>query len=122
MGIGFWIAVAVIVLFVAWRLNIRRHGTWVDLPSDPHVHVKPELVALVDWLAKQAEAQIGGGHDISGNAFALSTLSQVAETALAEQQEAGQIAIGIPEFIHDAEGAHGFRVTVDRAQLVRFNL
>ena len=30
MGIGLWIAVGVVGLFIAWRLNIRRHGVWVD--------------------------------------------------------------------------------------------
>ena len=122
MDIGFWIIVAFVVLFVGWRLNLRRHGTWVEAPSDPHVYVKPELVALVDWIATQAEAQIGRGHQVFGNAIAMSAIGEAAERALAEQRGAAQVEIGIPEFIHDAEGAHGFKVTIDRAQLARFNL
>ena len=122
MSIGYWIAGAVIVLLVAWRLNLRRQGTWVDLPADPHAAVKPELVALVDWVAKKAEEQIGRGHDVSGNAIAMSAISQAAEVALAEQRDDGQIEIAIPEFIHDVEGAHGFHVKIERARLAQFNL
>jgi hypothetical protein len=122
MGIGFWIALVVIALLVVWRINIRRQGRWVELPSDPQAFVKPELVQIVEWLAKEAETQIGRGHDVSGNPIALSAIGEAVETALTERQGDGQVEIALPEFIHDAEGAHGFRVTIDQEQLTQFNL
>ena len=122
MNVWIWIGVAFVVVFVLWRLNLRAHGTSVDLPSDPHTFVKPDYTSLIDWLANEAETQMGRTHIIAGNAFALSTLNEALEKALADRVDDGQIEISIPEFIHDAEGAHGFRVVVDRDQLEKFNL
>jgi len=120
-----WIGVVIALLtllFVLWRLNIRTHGTWVDLRFDPHTYVKPELVPLVDWLAKKAESQIGRGLNISGNAFVLSTICDAVEKALAEQREGGKVEITLPEFIGDKDGMYGFQVTLEREQLKQFNL
>ena len=124
MSIWIWIGIgiALIVVFIIWRLNIRAHGTWVDLPSDPHAFVKSEYGPLIDWLAKEAEAQIGRGHNIAGNPIMLSALNEALEKALADRVGDSRIEISIPEFIHDAEGAHGFRITVDREQLEKLNL
>ena len=79
------LALVAIVLFVGWRIFLRTQGVWIDVPSDPHEYVKPELVPLVDWLAGQRDAE--------------------------------SIEISIPELIGDAEGMHGFLVTLDRAQV-----
>ena len=62
MNILVILALGAIVLFVGWRIFLRTQGEWIDMPSDPHEYVKPELAALVDWLATQAEAQIWRGH------------------------------------------------------------
>ena len=109
-----WIGVALLVLFILWRLNIRASGTWIDLPSDPHANVKPIYAQLVDWLAKEAETQIGRGHSIAGDPIALGILSETVELALAHRGDDGQIEISIPEFTGDAEGMYGFQVTVNR--------
>ena len=82
--------------------------------------MKPELAPLVDWLAKQAESQIGRGLEISGDPFALGNIAEVTERALAGQRDAESLEISIPELIGDAEGMHGFRVTLDREQLKRY--
>ena len=124
MSIWIWIGIgiALIVVFIIWRRNIRAQGTWVDLPSDPHAFVKSEYGPLIDWLAKEAEAQIGRGHNIAGNPIVLSALNEALEKALAERDDESKIEISIPELIHDAGGAHGFRITIDREQLAKFNL
>ena len=54
--------------------------------------------------------------------MALGVISEALEGALAEHQGGGNVDIAIPEFIHDAEGAHGFRVTIDREKLEQFSL
>ena len=118
-----WIGLAiVIVLFVVWRLNIRRQGAWVDLPSDANAYVNPELGPLVNWLAKRAESQIGRGLNITGNAFAMSTLSDELERALAEQHGDGSIEINIPAFVGDRNGMYDFKLTLAREELKHFNL
>ncbi len=122
MRIWILIGIALLVLFVLWRLNIRASGTWIDLPSDPHTYVNPIYAPLVDWLAKEAEAQIGREHNIAGDPIALGMLSEAAELALANRGDDGQIEISIPEFIGDTEGMHGFQVTVNREQLEEFRL
>ena len=122
MSVWIWIGLALAVVFVLWRLNLRAHGTWVDLPSDPHEFVKPEYAPLIDWLANEVETQIGRENIIAGNAFALSTLNEALETALADRGGISQIEISIPEFTHDAEGALDFRIVVDQEQLEKFNL
>ncbi len=101
---------------------IRTQGVWIDAPSDPHEYVKPELAALVDWLATQAESQIGRGHVIVGDPIALGNIAEVTERALAGQRDAGGVEISIPELIGDAEGWHGFRVTLDREQLRQYGI
>ena len=120
MNIFVILALVVIVLFVGWRIFMRTQGVWIDAPSDPHEYVKPELAPLVDWLAKQAESQIGRGHEIAGDPFALGTIAEVTERALAGQRDAESIEISIPELIGDAERMHGFRVTLDREQLKQY--
>jgi hypothetical protein len=118
-----WMGLAiVIVLFVVWRLNIRRQGAWVDLPSDANAYVNPELVPLVHWLAQKAESQIGRGINIRGNAFAMSTLSDEAESALAERHGDGRFEINIPAFVGDKDGMYDFKVTVAREALKQFDL
>ncbi|MBW2408503.1 MAG: hypothetical protein JRF72_01810 [Deltaproteobacteria bacterium] len=118
-----WIGLAiVIVLFVVWRLNIRRQGTWVDLPSHANAYVNPERAPLVNWLAKKAESQIGRGLNITGSAFAMSTLSDEVESALAAQKEGGSIEINIPAFVGDRDGMYDFKVTVEREELKQFDL
>ena len=118
-----WIGlVIVIVLFVVWRLNIRGQGAWVDLPSDANAYVNPELVPLVNWVAKKAELQIGRGLKVTGNAFAMSTLSDEVEKALAEQQDDGSIEINIPAFVGDRDGMYDFNVTIEREELRQFDL
>ena len=123
MSLWLWIGLAiVIVLFVVWRLNIRRQGAWVDLPSDANAYVNPELAPLVNWLAKKAESQIGRGLNISGNAFAMSTLSDEVERALSAQKKDGSIEIEIPAFVGDRDGMYDFRVTVEHEELKQFDL
>ena len=118
-----WIGlVIVIVLFVVWRLNIRRQGAWVDLPSDANAYVNPELVPLVNWLAKKAELQIGRGLNVTGSAFAMSTLSDEVERALSAPQDDGSIEINIPAFVGDKNGMYDFNVTVEREELKQFDL
>ena len=118
-----WIGLTVvIVLFVVWRLNIRRQGTWVDVPSDPNAYVNPDLTPLVDWIAKKAESQLGRGINIAGNAFAMSTLSDEVERALAEQQADGSIEINIPAFVGDRDGMYDFNVTLEGEELKQFDL
>ena len=116
------LALVAIVLFVGWRMFIRTQGVWIDVPADPHEYVKPELAPLVDWLAKQAESQIGRGHVIAGDPIALGNIAEVTERALAGQSDAGSIEISVPELIGDAEGWHGFRVTLDREQLKQYGI
>ena len=120
MRIWMLIGIAALVMFVLWRLNIRASGTWIDLPSDPHANVKPIYAQLVDWLANEAETQIGRGHNIVGDPIALGILSETVELALAHRGDDGQIEISIPELIGDAEGMYGFQVTVNREQLEEF--
>jgi len=121
MSIWIWVGIALlIVFFVVWRWNIRRHGTWVDAPSDPHAYVKPELLPLVEWLAKRAESQIGRGINISDNAFALSTMSDAVEKALNEQGGRERIEINIPAFVGDGDGLYDFNITLNRQQLKQF--
>ena len=103
-----------------WRIFLRTQGVWIDVPSDPHEYVKAELVPLVDWLATQAESQIGRDHQISGDPFALGAIAEVVERALVGQRDAGNIEIHIPDLITDAEGSHGFRVTLNREQLEEY--
>ena len=122
MRIWILIGIAALVMFVLWRLNIRASGTWIDLPSDPHANVKPIYAQLVDWLANEAETQIGRGHNIAGDPIALGILSETVELALAHRGDDGQIEISIPELIGDAEGMYGFQVTVNREQLEEFRL
>ena len=116
------VIIGLVVLFVAWRLFICTQGTWVDVPTDPHAFVNPELTALVDWMAQQAEAQIGRGLLIVGDPFALGAIAEAAETALAEQHGAETIEIEVPPFIGDADGMYGFVVTLDRELCEQFNL
>ncbi len=116
------VVIVLVVLFVAWRLFLRTQGTWVEVPADPHAYVHPELVPLVDWMARQAEAQIGRGLVIAGDPFALGTIAEAAETALAEQRGAETIEIVVSPFIGDGEGMYGFDVTLDREQREQFNL
>ncbi len=122
MNIFVVVGLVVVVLFVGWRMFIRTQGVWIDAPSDPHEYVKPELAALVDWLATQAESQIGRGHVIAGDPIALGNIAEVTERALAGQRDAGSVEINIPELIGDAEGWHGFRVTLDREQLRQYGI
>ncbi len=118
-----WIGlVIVIVLFVVWRLNIRRQGAWVDLPSDANAYVNPELVPLVNWVAKKAELQIGRGLKVTGNAFAMSTLSDEVERALSAPKDDGSIEINIPAFVGDRDGMYDFNVTIEREELRQFDL
>ncbi len=118
-----WIGlVIVIVLFVVWRLNIRRQGAWVDLPSDANAYVNPELVPLVNWVAKKAELEIGRGLKVTGNAFAMSTLSDEVERALSAPQDDGSIEINIPAFVGDRDGMYDFNVTIEREELWQFDL
>ncbi len=118
-----WIGLAiVIVLFVVWRLNIRRQGAWVDLPSNANAYVNPELAPLVNWLANKAESQIGRGLNVTGNAFAMSTLSDEVEKALAERQNDSSIEINIPAFIGDKNGIYDFNVSMKREELKQFDL
>ena len=118
-----WIGLAIVIaLFVVWRLNIRRQGAWVDLPSDANAYVNPELVLLVNWLAKKAESQIGRGLKVTGNAFAMSTLSDEVERALSAPQDDGSIEINIPAFVGDKNGMYDFNVTVEREELKQFDL
>jgi hypothetical protein len=84
--------------------------------------VKPELIPIVDWLARAAETKMGGKHDISGNAFALSTISEAVEEALARQGEDGKVEISIPLLIGDADGNYGLEMTFGAEELKRFNL
>ena len=116
------VALVAIVLFVGWRIFLRTQGVWIDVPSDPHEFVKPELAPLVDWLAEQAESQIGRNLEISTDPFALGRIAELAERALAGQRDAESIEISIPELIGDAEGMHGFRVTLDREQVEYFRI
>ena len=123
MSLWIWIGLAgVIALFVVWRLNIRRQGAWVNVPSDPNAFVNPELKPLVHWLAKKAESQIGRGLNIAGDAFAMSTLSDEVEKALAEQHGIGSIEINIPAFVGDRDGMYDFKVRLEREELKQFNL
>ena len=123
MNYWLWIGLAiVIVLFVVWRLSIRRQGAWVEMPSDANAYVNTELASLVNWLAEKAESQIGRGLNVSGNAFAMSTLSDEVERALAEQHEDGSIEINIPAFVGDRDGMYDFKVTVTHAELKQFDL
>lgn len=118
-----WVGIVLlIVLFLVWRWNIRRHGTWVDAPSDPHAYVKHELLPLVEWLAKKAESQIGRGINITDNAFALSTMSDAVEKALTEQGGRETIEISIPAFVGDSNGMYDFNIILHREQLKQFNL
>ncbi len=118
-----WIGlVIVIVLFVVWRLNIRRQGAWVDLPSDANAYVNPELVPLVNWVAKKAELEIGRGLKVTGNAFAMSTLSDEVERALSAPKDDGSIEIKIPAFVGDKNGMYDFNVTIEREELRQFDL
>jgi hypothetical protein len=122
MSIWIWVGIALlIVLFIIWRVNIRRQGTWIETPSNPHAYVKPELLPLVQWLANKAESQIGRGINISQDAFALSTMSDAVEEALAEQSHKDRIEISIPAFVGDKDGMYGFNVTLEREQLKQFN-
>ncbi len=122
MKIWILIGIALLVLFVWWRLNIRASGSWVDLPSNPYAFVDPKYAPLVEWLAKEAEAQIGRGHNIAGNSITMGTLNEAVEQALADRSGDGQIEISIPDFIGDADGMYGFSVTLDQQQLEQFNL
>ncbi len=122
MNILVILALGAIVLFVGWRIFLRTQGEWIDMPSDPHEYVKPELAALVDWLATQAEAQIGRGHAIVGDPIALANIAEATESALAGRRGAGGLEINIPELIGDAEGWHGFRVTLDPEQLEEYGI
>ena len=123
MSLWLWIGLSiVIVFFVVWRLNIRRQGAWVDLPSDANAYVNPELGPLVNWLAKKAESQIGRGLNVTGNAFAMSTLSDEVERALVERHEDGSIEINIPAFVGDQNGMYDFNVTVECEELKQFDL
>ena len=118
-----WIGLVIVtVLFVVWRLNIRRQGAWVDLPSDANAYVNPEVVLLVNWLAKKAESQIGRGLKVTGNAFAMSTLSDEVQKALSEPQDDGSIEINIPAFVGDKNGMYDFKVTVESEELKQFDL
>jgi hypothetical protein len=118
-----WIGLVIVtVLFVVWRLNIRRQGASVDLPSDANAYVNPELVLLVNWLAKKAESQIGRGLKVTGNAFAMSTLSDEVERALSAPQDDGSIEINIPAFVGDKNGMYDFNVTVESKELKQFGL
>ena len=74
------VAIGLVVLFVAWRLFLRTQGTWVEVPADPHAYVNPELVPLVDWMAQEAEEQIGRGLVIAGDPFALGAIAEAAES------------------------------------------
>lgn len=118
-----WIGLAiVVVLFVVWRINIRRQGVWVDIPPDANAYVNPELALLVNWLAKKAESQIGHGLKVTGNAFAMSALSDEVERALSAPQDDGNIEINIPAFVGDKNGMYDFNVTVEREELKQFDL
>ncbi len=116
------VVIGLVILFLAWRLFLRTQGTWVEVPADPHAYVNPELVPLVDWMAREAEEQIGRGLAIAGDPFALGAIAEAAETALAEQRGAETIEIVVSSLVGDAEGMYGFGVTLDREQQERFNL
>ena len=73
-------------------------------------------------MVKQAESQIGRDPEISGDHFALGRIAEVAERALAGQMDAGNIEISTPDLISDAEGTHGFQVTLDREQLKQYGV